>query len=202
MLTMGIIQTVSSVVLSLAGIMLAFLVYRIQKDRNTPKVVLVCDELAEDELGEACPAVKILNVGLVPATSVELLVDIEEWQNGKEVRSKFHERYSAFQSTTPLLESMDSRQYRLPTPEDRSYIFTVMVTCRGGTGDQARFLIQGSSSDVASDRIALGHVRADWSTAIQRLKSGRPTGILGVARFGMGAEFLKDYNRLFGTDET
>ena len=133
MLAMSIIQTISSVILSLAGVVLAFFVYRIQQDRNTPKVVLVSDELVEgDEHEEACYAVKILNVGLVPAIKVDLLVDIEEWQNGEKVRSKFHEQYSAFHDTIPLLESMESRLYKLPTPEDRSYIFTMMVTCRRG----------------------------------------------------------------------
>ena len=110
MLTMSIIQTISSVVLSLTGVMLAFLVYRIQRDRNTPKVVLVNGEVIEgDEPEEACYAVRILNVGLVPAINVDFLVDIEEWRNGEKIRSKFHERYSAFHDTIPLLESMGSR---------------------------------------------------------------------------------------------
>ena len=41
MLVVGIIQTIASVILSLVGIMVAYLIYKVQRDRNTPKLVLV-----------------------------------------------------------------------------------------------------------------------------------------------------------------
>ena len=67
-LVISIIQTIASVLLSLTGITLAYFVYKIQHDRNTAKLVLVCDELLEDdEHEEPCSAIRILNVGLVPA---------------------------------------------------------------------------------------------------------------------------------------
>ena len=92
MLVVGIIQTIASVILSLVGIMVAYLIYKVQRDRNTPKLVLVTGELLEDdEHEEECYAIRILNVGLVPAVNVSFLVDIEEWQDGREIRSKFHE---------------------------------------------------------------------------------------------------------------
>ncbi len=203
MLVIGIIQTVASVILSLVGIMVAYLIYKIQRDRNTPTLVLVADEVIEDdEREEECYAIRILNVGLVPAVNVSFLMDIEEWQDGREIRSKFHEEgYSAFSDTIPLLDSQESRLYELPTPEDKSYIFTVIVTCRNGTGDQVRFLTMGNSSAPESDAVAFHHVAAGRSAAIRKLKSLRRTGNHRV-RMTMGANSLKDYNELFGRAET
>ena len=203
MLVVGIIQTVASVILSLVGIMVAYLIYKIQRDRNTPKLVLVTGELLEDdEREEACYAVRILNVGLVPAVNVRILVDIEEWQGGREIRSKFHEEgYSAFSDTIPLLDSQESRLYEQPTPEDKSYMFTVVVTCRDGIGNRARYLTQGNSSVPESDAIAFQHVKAGRSAAFRKLKSLGRTGDHRVSMV-MGANSLKDYNELFGRAET
>ena len=202
MLVVGIIQTIASVILSLVGIMVAYLIYKVQRDRNTPKLVLVTGELLEDdEHEEECYAIRILNVGLVPAVNVSFLMDIEEWQDGREIRSKFHERgYSAFSDTIPLLDSQESRLYEQPTPEDKSYIFTVMVTCRNGIGDRVRYLTLGNLSVPESDAVAFQHVTAGRSAAIRKLKSLGRTGNHRV-RVVMGANSLKDYNELFGRDE-
>ena len=203
MLVVGIIQTVASVILSIVGIAVAYLIYKIQRDRNTPKLVLVNGEVLEDdEHEEESDAIRILNVGLVPAVDVRLLVDIEEWQDGREIRSKFHEEgYSAFSDTIPLLDSQESRLYELPTPEDRSYMFTVTVTCRNGINDRARFLAMGNSSVAESDAVAFQHVEAGRSAAFRKLKSLGRTGDHRV-RMVMGANSLKDYNELFGRGET
>jgi hypothetical protein len=90
----------------------------------------------------------------------------------KKICSKFHEEgFVAFSDTIPLLAPQDSRLYELPTPEDKSYIFTATVICRYGTGDRARFLTIGNSSDPASDQIAFRHVEEGRSVAMQRLES-------------------------------
>ena len=203
---LGIIQAISSVILSLVGITLAFLVYKIQRDRNTAKLVMVSDKLIEgEEHDEPSYAIRTLNVGLVPAISVRFLVDIEEWQDGRKIRSTFQEEgFVAFSDTIPLLAPQDSQLYKLPTPEDKSYIFTATVACRYGTGDRARFLTIGNSSDPASDQIAFRHVEEGRSTAMQRLESrGRADSSTGhhFPRMHMGATSLKDYNVIFGADK-
>ena len=203
MLVVGIIQTVASVILSLVGIAAAYLIYKIQRDRNMPKLALVTDEVLEDdEHEEARYAIRILNVGLVPAVNVSLLVDIEEWEDGREIRSEFHERgFSAFSDRIPLLNSQESRLYELPTPEDKSYIFTVILTCRDGIGDQARYLTMGNASVPESDAVAFQHVAAGRSAAFRKLKSLGRTENHRVPMF-IGANSLKDYNKLFGRDES
>ena len=204
MLVISIIQTIASVLLSLTGITLAYFVYKIQHDRNTAKLVLVCDELLEDdEHEEPCSAIRILNVGLVPAVNVKFLIDIEEWQEGRKIRSRFHERYFAFEDTIPLLSPQDSRLYELPTPENKSYLFTAVATCRHGTGDEARYLQLGNSTVVASDRIAFRQVKEGRAAAIRRLKPRkRNSESAEYPIFMMGASSMKDYNELFGDDKT
>ena len=190
-LIVAIVQTIATVVLSIAGVILAYLVYKIQRDRNTAKLVLVCDELIEDdESGIARYQIRVLNFGLVPAVRVRLVADIEEWKDGIMVRPSPGEEHYPFQDTIQLLASQDSQSYELPMPtEGRDFVVTAMVTCHGGLGDDARFGLQGDSSDIEYFQAVFREVSAGKASAMKRL-----TGRHSIWR---DAKSLKNYDNLY-----
>lgn len=199
MLVLGVIQTVASVALSLVGITVAFLVYRIQRDRNTAKLMLITGELIEDdERDEQAYVIRIRNVGLVPAVNVRLKADIEEWKDGERLRSTFSEGYRVYSDSSPVLEPQESRSYELPTPGDRDYIFTAILTCRNGTGDSVRYLQRGNSSSIESGRIAYHQVAAGRKAAMKRL--ARPKASTGRLVFMLNMGLMKRYNTMSGVD--
>ena len=190
-LIVGVVQTIATVVLSIAGVTIAYLVYKIQRDRNTAKLVLVEDELLEDyEHDESRNQIQVLNIGLVPAVGVSLIVDIEEWKEGRMVRPNPREEHFPFHSSIQLLVPQDSRSYELPIPtEGRHFIVTAKVTCRGGHGDDARFMLLGESEDVASTRAVIREVLGSKASAMKRLT---------VNHFILrDANSLKNYDQLY-----
>lgn len=104
MLIIDIFQTISSVVLSSVAIVLAVMVYRIQRDRNRAKLMLTDELIEDDERGEPAQGIRIRNVGLVRAVNIKLLADIEEWKDDQLLNSKFHERFDAYSDNLAVLE--------------------------------------------------------------------------------------------------
>ena len=154
MLMIDIIQTVASVLLSSAAIALAFMVYRIQRDRNTPKLMIIADEVTRDD--KPVVTIRILNVGLVPAIKVRLSINVKEWEAG----GRSEPEIQTVSDTFAILESQKSRLLEIPTRGDRSYIFTVTASCHNGIGDKAQhFQIGVPSWGAASNRIAMRRVQ-------------------------------------------
>ena len=190
-LIIGVVQAIASVLLSVAGVTIAYLVYKIQRDRNTAQLVLVCDELMEnDEQDEARNQIMVLNVGLVPAVGVRLLADIEEWKEGRMERPNPQEEHLPFSSSIQLLAPQDFRSYELPIPtEGRDFIVTAKVSCRGGHGDDARFMLVGESSDMAYSRVTFHEVSASKAAAMKRLTGHHP--------IWRDAKSLRNYDELY-----
>ena len=80
-LALDIVQFAVLFVLSVANGLIAYSVFKIQKDRNTPKLVVYM-ELVEGEEREYA-GLYIQNVGLAPALNVRIVADIEEWREGQ-----------------------------------------------------------------------------------------------------------------------
>ena len=192
MLWLGIVQAILFAILSVANFALAYRMYKIQRERNTAKLVITGDEIIEVEDHEAY-ALRVYNVGLVPAVGVRLLVDVEDWKNGKELTTKFREQFFAYTDNVVQLNPQDFLEYELPNLEDRSCIITAVTTCANGTGDDTRFMIAG----IQPDPIAFQQVQERRKSSIERLKSReQPT----VLQFLLGANSLKDHGEMAKLD--
>ena len=192
-LALDVIQSVALLVLSAANGVIAYSVLRIQKDRNTPKLVVYM-ELVEDDDREYI-GLYVQNVGIVPALNVRVIADIEEWREGYPVRSKFHERFETFEDHHVMLSPQEHRLYELPAIEGWALIVTALASCRNGPSDSTYFV-------VGDDRSALRHVAFGngRKRAIKKLKSralSRKRGSRDL-HFVMGLTSLKDYDELFG----
>ena len=194
-LALDVIQFTALLALSAANGVIAYSVFRIQKDRNTPKLVVYV-ELVEDDDHEYL-GLYVQNVGLVSALNVRVMADIEEWREGHPVRSKFQERYEAFEDHHVTLSPQDHRLYELPCIEGWALIVTAVASCSNGPSDGTRFA-------VGDDRFALRQVAFGKGRkgAIKRLKyraSSRARGSRDL-HFVMDLTSLKDYNELFGDE--
>ena len=182
---LGIVQAVVLVMLSVSNLTLAYCVYKIQRDRNTAKLVITGDAVIEVDDHEAY-VLRVYNVGLVPAVGITLLVYVEDWKNGKELTTIFRERYFAYHDRVVHLNPQDFLEYELPMLEDRSCIITAVITCDNGTGDDSRFMLAGMESDPSAFR----QVRRRQKSAIKRLKSKeRPNNL----RIMLDANMLKNH---------
>ena len=192
-LALDITQFVALFVLSVTNGLIAYSVFKLQKDRNTPKLVVYM-ELVEEEDREY-PGLYVQNVGLVPALNVRILADIEEWRDGRPVKSKFHERYEAFNDHHVSLKPQDYKLYELPWMEGWSLMVTTVASCSNGPSDNAYFVLGDDQS--ALRKVAFGKGR---KRAIKRLKSGKSSRMRGSRdlHFVMGLNSLKDYDELFG----
>ena len=142
-------------VLSITNGLIAYSVFKIQKDRNTPKLVVYM-ELVEEE-GREYAGLYIQNVGLVPALNVRIVADIEEWKEGQPVRSRFHERYEAFEDHHVTLKPQDHRLYELPWMEGWSLIVATVASCSNGPSDSTSFVLGDDRSALRG--IAFGKSR-------------------------------------------
>lgn len=116
----GIVQAILFAILSIANFALAYRMYVIQRDRNTAKLAITSDEIFEVEDREAY-ALRVYGVALVPAVGVRLLVDVEDWKNGKELMTEFRERYFAYSDRAVQLNPQDFLEYEPPMLEDRCW---------------------------------------------------------------------------------
>ena len=192
-LALDIVQFAALFVLSITNGLIAYSVFKIQKDRNTPKLVVYM-ELVEEE-GREYAGLYIQNVGLVPALNVRIVADIEEWKEGQPVRSRFHERYEAFEDHHVTLKPQDHRLYELPWMEGWSLIVATVASCSNGPSDSTYFVLGDDRSALRGIAFGKGRKRA-----IKRLKS-RASSRMREARdlhFVMGLNSLKDYDELFG----
>ena len=188
-----VVQFVALLALSIANGVIAYSVLRIQKDRNTSKLVVYA-ELVEDDDREYL-GLYVQNVGLVPALNVRVVVDVEEWREGHPVSSRFHERYEAFQDHHVTLKSQEHRLYELPEIEGWALIVTALTSCNNGPSDGTYFVLGDDRS--AHREVAIGK---GGKKAIKRLKS-RESSRMRESRdlhFVMGLNSLKDYDELFG----
>ena len=192
-LALDIVQFAALFVLSITNGLIAYSVFKIQKDRNTPKLVVYM-ELVEEEDREYA-GLYIQNVGLVPALNVRIVADIEEWKEGQPVRSRFHERYEAFEDHHVTLKRQDHRLYELPWMDGWSLIVATVASCSNGPSDSTYFVLGDDRSALRGIAFGKGRKRA-----IKRLKS-RESSRMREARdlhFVMGLNSLKDYDELFG----
>ena len=192
-LAVDVVQFAALLVLAVANGVIAYSVYRVQRGRNTPKVVVYM-ELVEEEDREY-QGLYVQNVGLVPALNVRVVADIEEWREGRPVRSRFHERYDAFHDHLVTLSPQEHRLYELPAIEGWALTVTVLASCSNGPSDSAHFVVGHDRS--ALRQVVLGN---ESKKAVKRLKSqasSRMRDSRGL-HFGMGLNSLKDYDELFG----
>lgn len=193
-LALDIAQFAALLVLSIANGVIAFSVFSIQKDRNTPKLV-VNPELVEDDERDYM-GLYVQNVGLVPALNVRIAVDVEEWIGGKAVDSKFHqEGYQAFVDRHVSLQPQEHRLYELPSMEGASLIVAAVVSCGNGPSDDACFLL--GNDPEAFRRVATRKSRRRFIGKLKSKQSGGPRSARDVQAF-MGLNSLKDYDELFG----
>ena len=192
-LALDIVQFVALLALSAANGVIAYSVFKIQKDRNAPKLVMYV-ELVEDDDHDYY-GLYIQNVGLVPALNVRVIADIEEWREGHPVKSKFHETYEAFEDSHVSLNPQDYRLYELPWMEGWALIITTDASCSNGPGDSMHFAVGEDRS--ALRQVAFGKGRRK---AIKKLKSRASSKTRGTRHlhFVMGLTSLKDYDDLFG----
>ena len=192
-LAVDVVQFIVLLVLAAANGVIAYSVYRIQKDRNTPKLAVYMELVEEDD--REYNGLYVQNVGLVSAINVRLVADIEEWRKGRPVRSGFHERYDAFHDHLVTLSPQEHRLYELPAIEGWALTVTVLASCSNGPSDSAHFV-------VGDDRSALRQavVGSESKKAIKRLKSRASSGMRESRglHFVMGLNSLKDYDELFG----
>ena len=194
-LAIDVVQFLVLLVLAAANGVIAYSVYRIQKDRNTAKLV-VNVELVEDEDREY-NGLYVQNVGLVPALNVRIVADIEEWRGGQTVRSSFHESFDAFHDHLVTLGPQEHRLYELPEAEGWALTVTVLASCSNGPSDNAHFVVGDDRS--ALRQVVLGNQR---KKAVKRLKSRESsrTRDSRELHFVMGLNSLKDYEELFGME--
>ena len=192
-LAVDVVQFVVLLILAAANGVIAYSVYRIQEDRNTPKLVVNVEFVEEDD--REYNGLYVQNVGLVPALNVGVVADIEEWKEGRTVRSRFHERYDAFHDHLVTLSPQEHRLYELPDIEGWALTVTVLASCSNGPSDSAHFVVGDDRS--ALRQVVLGNER---KRAIKRLKSRASSRVRDSRElhFVMGLNSLKDYDELFG----
>ena len=192
-LALDVAQFVVLFILSVSNGVIAYSVFRVQKDRNTPKLVVYM-ELVEDDDREYL-GLYVQNVGLVPALNVSVVVDIEEWREGHPVRSRFHERYEAFQDHHVTLKPQEHRLYELPAAEGWALIVSALTSCSNGPSDSTHFVLGDDRSAIREVVFGKGGKKA-----IKRLKSRESSRMRNSRelRFVMGLNSLKDYDELFG----
>ena len=192
-LVVDVVQFAALLVLAVASGVIAYSVYRIQKDRNTPKLVVYVELVEEND--REYMGLYVQNVGLVPALNVQVVADIEEWREGRPVRSRFHERYDAFHDYLVTLSPQEHRLYELPTIEGWALTVTVLASCSNGPSESTHFVLGHDRS--ALRQVLLGN---ESKKAIKRLKSqasSRMRDSRGL-HFVMGLNSLKEYDELFG----
>ena len=192
-LAVDVVQFAALLVLAVANGVIAYSVYRVQRDRNTSKVVVYMELVEEDD--REYHGLYVQNVGLVPALNVRVVADIEEWREGRPVRSRFHERYNAFQDHLVTLSPQEHRLYELPAIEGWALTVTVLASCSNGPSDSAHFVVGDDRS--ALRQVVLGN---ESKKAVKRLKSqasSRMRDSRGL-HFVMGLNSLKDYDEFFG----
>ena len=138
-LALDVIQFVTLLALSAANGAIAYSVLRIQKDRNTPKLAVYVELVEDDE--HDYMGLYVQNVGLVPALNVRVIADIEEWSEGHPTRSKFHERYEAFEDHHVTLSPQEHRLYELPAIGGWALIVTVLTSCSNVPDDSTHFAL-------------------------------------------------------------
>ena len=192
-LAVDVVQFAALLVLAVVSGVIAYSVYRIQKDRNTPKLVVYVELVEEND--REYMGLYVQNVGLVPALNVQVVADIEEWREGRPVRSRFHERYDAFHDHLVTLSPQEHRLYELPAIEGWALTVTVLASCSNGPSDSTHFVLGDDRS--ALRQVLLGN---ESKKAIKRLKSqasSRMRDSRGL-HFVMGLNSLKEYDELFG----
>lgn len=187
-LAIDVVQFAVLLVLAVANGFIAYSVYRIQRDRNTPKLFVSMDLVEEED--REYHGLYLHNVGLVPALNVRVVADIEEWREGRVVKSTFHERYDAFHDRLVTLSPQERVLYELPAIEGWALTVTVLASCSNGPDDSAHFVLGDDPS--ALRQVILGN---ESKKAIKRLKS-RAASRIGDTRglnVVLGLNSLKDY---------
>ena len=194
-----IVQFIAIIVLSVANGAIAYLVYRVQRDRNTSRLVMYVNEVREEE-GRVYQGLYVQNVGLVPALNVRITVDIEEWRGGNPVRSRFHQRYDEFSDHLIALTPQAYRSYELPWMEGWSLLIAAVTSCSNGSGNNMYFAV--GNDRTAQQQVLFNKKRGNRALKAVKMKatgSKRGRGPHSVI-YAMGLDSLKDYEELFGRD--
>ena len=189
-LALDIVQFVVLFALSVANGIIAYSVFKIQRDRNTPKLAMYV-ELVEDD-GRDYMGLYVQNVGLVPALNVRIVADIEGWREGRSVESKFHEEFEDHHVT---LSPQDYRLYELPSMEGWGLIITALASCRNGSSDSMHFAVGDDRPAIRQVVFGKGRKRAIRKLKSRASPSQRESHDL---HFVMGLTSLKDYEELYG----
>lgn len=192
--TLDLVQFAVLFVLAAMNGTIAYSVFRIQRERNTPRMIVYVDTVEEDE--RVFQGLYIQNVGLVPALHVRTVVEVEEWRDGQLVQSRFHdEGFDAFQDGQVSLSPQEHRLYELPSIEGWSLIVRAVVSCKNGPGDSTRFALGDDPAAVQEVMFGTGRVKL-----LKRLRSRLSTNGQKVVdlRMVMGLNSLKNYGELFG----
>ena len=192
-LAIDIAQFTALFVLSLANGFIAYSVFKLQKERNTPNLVVYVELVEEDDRDYY--GLYIQNVGLVPALNVSISVEIEEWRDGTPVKSKFHERYERFVGHHITLNSQDHKMYELPSMDGSSLIITSVASCSNGPSDNGYFVLGDDPS--ALWEVMFGKSR---KRTLSRLMPWKSLEIQEPRRplVSMDLDSLKDYEELEG----
>ena len=126
------------IALSVANGLIAYAVFKIQRDRNRARLVMFVD-IVEEEEERPYYALYVQNLGLVPDRQIRIVADVEEWRNGSPVRSKFHQKFQAFEDSLVVLKPQEFRRYELPYPEGWALVITVIAECSNGSDDEMYF---------------------------------------------------------------
>ena len=70
------------IALSVANGLIAYAVFKIQRDRNRARLVMFVD-IVEEEEERPYYALYVQNLGLVPDRQIRIVADVEEWQTSK-----------------------------------------------------------------------------------------------------------------------
>ena len=194
-IALDVMQFVVLLVLSAANGVIAYSVFRIQKDRNTAKLVMYVELVEEDDPKDNYNALYVQNVGLVPALNVRITAVVEEWREEHPVVTRFHDKYDAFEDHHVMLRPQEYRMYALPWEEGWGLIITTIVSCSNGSGDSLYFMMgddHGAMRQVVSKK--------ETKRAIKKLESGKSLRRQGPKAFRMTMNLtsLGHYYELFG----
>lgn len=191
---LDLVQFIALLAVSAVNGVIAYWVFKIQKDRNTSKLVVYTELVEEDD--REYYGLYVQNIGLVPALNVQVVADIEDWREGHPVRSEFHERYDAFQEHIIMLNPQEHRLFELPTVEEWTIIVTAIAFCSNGPSNNTRFMV--GEDPFAFRQVYDGKERR---RAIKNLKAralSKKQRSRGTFATFMGLTSLKDYYELFG----
>ena len=197
-LALRIMESFALIGLAVANGLIAYAVFRIQRDRNTANLEMFVNLVDEGE-GRFYNALYVQNVGLVPARHVRIVADVEEWRDGSPVNSQFHEEFQVFEDHAVVLQPLEFKQYELPHPEGWALVITAIAECSNGTGDAMHFVAGDHPPAVRSVAFCRASTKRKAIRAVRNKAkvTDRPTTELYLA---LNLALLKNSPQMFGKE--